>query len=246
MTQFLSELPMYILSLPVILLSLSVHESSHGLAAYYLGDPTARSLGRLTLNPLKHFDLWGFLCMVFFHFGWAKPVPINARNFKKPRRDMALSAAAGPISNVLLSLVFGLLLLVECLASKTFVFTSLTEDSISLGFTLLSALCYILYIGVMLNISLAVFNMIPIPPFDGSRILFLLLPKKWYFAVMKYEQYIMIGLFILLFFTSFVTNILSSVTGFLTDLIMTLFGFHSNQSLFLTFAIQINTITSLL
>ena len=107
---FLADLPGLLLSLPAILLALSFHEMCHAFAAYKLGDPTARNLGRLTLNPAKHLDLVGFLCMLLFRFGWANPVPINARNFKHPRRDMALSAAAGPLSNVLLGIISGLLL----------------------------------------------------------------------------------------------------------------------------------------
>ena len=95
LTNFMRELPLYLLSLPVVLLALSIHESAHGYAAYRLGDPTARNLGRITLNPVKHFDLLGFLSMLVFHVGWAKPVPINSRYFKNPRRDMALTGAAG-------------------------------------------------------------------------------------------------------------------------------------------------------
>ena len=102
---FLDRLPSMLLSLPVIFLALSFHEMCHAYAAYRLGDPTARNLGRMTLNPAKHFDPIGFLCMLVLRFGWANPVPINTRNFKNPRRDMALSAAAGPLSNVLLALI---------------------------------------------------------------------------------------------------------------------------------------------
>ncbi|MGN1445477.1 MAG: site-2 protease family protein, partial [Eubacteriales bacterium] len=96
---------MYILSLPVLLMAFSVHESAHGYAALKLGDPTARNLGRITLNPVKHLDLMGTICMLFFHVGWAKPVPINARYFKKPKRDMAITGAAGPLSNLCLALI---------------------------------------------------------------------------------------------------------------------------------------------
>lgn len=100
----------YLLSIPGVLLALSVHECAHGYVSYKLGDPTAKNLGRLTLNPIKHIDILGLICMVFFRFGWAKPVPVNARYYKKPRRDMALVAAAGPISNLLMSFI-GLFLL---------------------------------------------------------------------------------------------------------------------------------------
>ena len=94
-----------LLMIPVVILSLSVHESAHGYVSYKLGDPTARNLGRITLNPLKHFDLIGFICMLFFRVGWAKPVPVNARYYKNPRKGMALTAAAGPLSNLLLAVI---------------------------------------------------------------------------------------------------------------------------------------------
>ena len=95
-----------LLSLPIILLALSLHETAHGFVAYKLGDPTARNLGRLTLNPAKHLDPIGFICMLLAGFGWANPVPINSRNFRKPRRDIALTSIAGPLSNLLLAFVF--------------------------------------------------------------------------------------------------------------------------------------------
>lgn len=97
---FLRDLPVYLLSLPVLLMAFSVHESAHGLMAYKLGDPTARNLGRITLNPLKHLDPLGTICMIVAHVGWAKPVPIQPRNFRNPKRDMALTGAAGPLSNL--------------------------------------------------------------------------------------------------------------------------------------------------
>ena len=99
-----------LLRLPIVLLMLSVHETAHGYVAYKLGDPTAKNLGRLTLNPIKHLDPIGFISMILFGIGWANPVPINTRNFKNPRRDMALSGAAGPVSNLLLALIFAILL----------------------------------------------------------------------------------------------------------------------------------------
>ena len=107
---FLSDILLMLLSLPVVLMALSVHESAHGYAAYKLGDPTAHSLGRITLNPVKHFDLFGFLSMLIFHIGWAKPVPVNARYFKNPRRDFAIVGAAGPLSNLCLAVIHLLIL----------------------------------------------------------------------------------------------------------------------------------------
>ena len=229
----LSNLIPYILSLPIVLLALSVHEASHGLAAYKLGDPTARNFGRLTINPAKHIDPLGFLCMVLFHFGWAKPVPVNSRYFKKPRRDMALTAAAGPISNILLSVFFAGLLRLQLLLvggqlrnDINAVYTILVNGvgEVSPTFKIMSVLAYMLYIGVVLNISLAVFNLIPIPPFDGSRILYTFLPVNLYFKVMRYERIIMIVILVLLWSTPFLSGLVSGATTGLAALIMRIFG----------------------
>ena len=198
---FLSDLPLILLSLPVMLMALSVHESAHGYAAYKLGDPTARNLGRITLNPIKHFDLFGFLSMLVFHIGWAKPVPINARHFRNPRRDFAIVGAAGPLSNICLAVIHLLLLrLVMFFTAEAYMRGNLPAET---ELTVLSLIVYILYIGVAMNIILAIFNLIPIPPFDGSRIFYAFLPPKWYFGVMKYERYIMIGCIILFFGLSY-------------------------------------------
>ena len=192
-----TDILMMLLALPVTVMALSAHESAHGYAAYRLGDPTARSLGRITLNPVKHFDLLGFLSMLVFHIGWAKPLPINARYFKNPRRDFAIVGAAGPLSNIALALIHLLILrLVMLFSTNAFKSGALTEG---LGLAILSVVVYILYMGVAMNVILAIFNLIPVPPFDGSRIFYAFLPPKWYFGVMKYERYIMIGC-ILLFF----------------------------------------------
>lgn len=197
LTSLLRHLLPYFLSLPVMLVALSVHESAHGFAAYKLGDPTARNLGRITLNPVKHFDLLGFLSMLIFHIGWAKPVPINTRYFKKPRRDMAITGAAGPLSNVALAILHLLILRVVMI----FVTNTMLKDGFSSQAVLIlvALLVYLLYVGVAMNIILAIFNLIPIPPFDGSRIFYAFLPPKWYFGIMKYERYIMFGC-ILIFF----------------------------------------------
>lgn len=223
----MSDIIEYILILPVILLALSVHETAHGYVASKLGDPTARSLGRLTLNPLKHLDIFGFLCMMFFHFGWAKPVPVNARYFKKPRRDMALTSAAGPASNILLALVFAALLRIEMLFVDLFFADGITAST---GFHMLCVLNYILYMGVLLNISLAIFNLIPIPPFDGSRIAYVFLPQKLYFYVMRYEQYIMIVILLLLWFVPFFSSLISSATSGLANLVLSIFGLSVNTA----------------
>lgn len=231
-----------VLSLPIVLLALSVHETAHGFMAYKLGDNTAKSLGRLTLNPVKHFDLIGFLCMLFLRFGWAKPVPINSRYFKNPRRDMALTAAAGPVSNILLAFIFGGLLRLEFVFVNKFITESDilsvlsalgatsysgTVAGVSYTYKIFAVLAFILYLGVILNISLAIFNLIPIPPFDGSRIFYVFLPTSLYFKVMKYERYIMMAILLLLFFTSFMSDILGNATSSLAGLVLRIFGFKS-------------------
>jgi len=203
-----------LLCLPIILLALSLHETAHGYVAYKLGDPTARNLGRLTLNPIKHLDPMGFLCMLLAGFGWANPVPINTRYFKKPRRDMALSAAAGPLSNLLLAIVFCGLLKIY-----SFFFFDLIlrfgNNEVALNIILYSR-DFLLY-GVLLNITLAVFNLLPAPPFDGSRILYVFLPPKYYFGIMKYERYIYIGIMVLL-----LLGVISPILNFVTSRIMSL------------------------
>ena len=209
--QLQSMLPTLLLSLPVALISLSVHESAHGYVANKLGDPTAKNLGRITLNPMKHFDLLGFVSMLLFRVGWANPVPINARNFKNPRRDMAISAASGPISNLCLAFIFAILLKILNIAYGFITFTNET------AFLVMYFLEIMLLSGVILNLNLMIFNLIPIPPFDGSRILYVFLPTDLYFKVMRYEKYIMLA-FILLF----ATGALDGPLSFLTNLVMKL------------------------
>ena len=162
-----------LLTLPIVLLSLSLHETAHGYMAWRLGDPTAKSVGRLTLNPAKHLDPIGFTCMLLTGFGWATPVPVNSRYFKKPRRDIALVGAAGPISNLLLATVF--LLLLRFLG---FGHLATLSPKTEFQFNLIYFTLLFLYYGVYMNVTLAVFNLLPVPPLDGSRILYLLLPPK--------------------------------------------------------------------
>ncbi len=177
----------YILSsLAVIFLTLPVHEFAHGFAATKLGDPTPRYQGRMTLNPFAHIDWIGAACILLFGFGWAKPVQVNSNNFRNPKRDMAITAFAGPLSNLIVA--FAALLINNILSL------------IALK-TLISVFYYIgffFYYIALINVSLAVFNLIPIPPLDGSRLLSALLPYKYYYALMRYERYIFFGLIALL------------------------------------------------
>ena len=179
---FNTDFPTLILSILAVAIALSIHEFSHGLIAYKLGDDTAKSMGRLTINPLKHLDPIGALTMIFFRFGWAKPVPINPRNFKKPKRDFALTAIAGPLSNIILAFFSALLFLI---------FLKVYQGADG-GFAeaILYNTCLFFSIFTSLNVGLGVFNLIPVPPFDGSRILNIVLPQRLYFRVMKYERQI--------------------------------------------------------
>ena len=177
----------YILSsLIVVFLTLPIHEFAHGYAAVKLGDPTPRYQGRLSLNPFAHIDYVGALCIILFGFGWAKPVQVNSYNFKNPKRDMAITALAGPLSNVVVAFL-GLLL-----ANGVALIYNAT------GAVIAFYIFYFFYYIAQINVSLAVFNLIPIPPLDGSRLLSALLPNKYYYTLMRYERYFFIVLLVLL------------------------------------------------
>lgn len=201
----MNNLVYYILSALAVLIILTVHEYSHGYAAYKLGDNTARSLGRLTLNPIKHLDPAGAVCMILFHFGWAKPVPINPRSFKNPKRDFAITALAGPLSNILLAFfsAFIYLLLHASLRNVEFESKFLYE--------LASNALLFVYLFHVINIGIGIFNLIPIPPLDGSRILNVILPPRAYFGIMKYEHKIYWGLVIWLIFGTYAARALLSI-----------------------------------
>ena len=185
----MNNITYYVLSALAVLIILTVHEFAHGYVAYKLGDDTPRNLGRLTLNPIKHIDPLGALCLVFFHIGWAKPVPINMRNLRKPRRDFAIIALAGPLVNILLAFVFAFVYLLT--------FASLRDrEFVGFTLTLLQNTLNFIYLFHVINIGIALFNLIPIPPLDGSRLLTALLPPRAYYFIMKHERtiyYVFLG-----------------------------------------------------
>ena len=203
----------------VFIVTIPVHEAAHAYVADRLGDPTARYRGRLTLNPAAHFDLMGCISMLLFGIGWAKPVPINPMNFENRKKGMAISAAAGPLSNIVLATV-------SLVLAKLIIYASALTGFgvvISTLYTILITMCSI-------NISLAIFNLLPIPPFDGSRIFNYFLGDRFYFKIMEYEQYIFWGLFILLYIgildgpLSFLNGVLFTVIDKATFFVDILFG----------------------
>lgn len=178
-----------LLSVLPALICITLHECAHGYAAYRLGDDTAKRAGRLTLNPIKHIDIVGLIMLVTLHFGWAKPVPVNMWKFKNPKKGMAITAAAGPIANLLIALVF--------LFLYGFLFALLHRPGRSLNWLL-----EMLYITAYLSIALAIFNIIPIPPLDGSKVLFSCISDRSYTKLMYYERYGMIILLVLVLLLS--------------------------------------------
>ncbi len=183
----------------VVFCTLPIHEYAHALVAYKLGDSTAKNMGRLTISPMAHIDWIGALMILLVGFGYAKPVPVNARNFKNPKLGMALSAIAGPLSNIIMALLF--------LVGAQAVSHSVNEATV-----LWSAVYTFLYFAALVNVSLAVFNLIPIPPLDGSRVLNAVLPDKYYFKLMQYERYIVLVVFVLLL-TGVLSKPLSWISG---------------------------------
>lgn len=171
----------------VLFTALPVHECAHGLVSYWQGDPTAKQQGRISLNPLRHFDMMGTLCIMLVGFGWAKPVPVDSRYYKNRKLGMAITALAGPLSNILMALILmaGLKLALLYLPIATEVAAFAIE---------------VVYMMVIINVGLAIYNMLPVPPFDGSRIFLFFLPERWYFGVMKYERYLMLAVIALVWF----------------------------------------------
>lgn len=196
----------------VVFCCLPIHELAHGWVANLLGDNTAKNQGRLTFNPLAHLNPIGTIMIFLFGIGYANPVPINPNNFKKPKQGMALTALAGPVSNVLL----GFISVFFCYAIQKFAGYQ-AEGSIG------SAVAVFFYYAAYVNVTLAVFNLLPIPPLDGSKVLAAVLPDKAYYKYMQYERYVMLAVLILLF-----TGVLDRPISFLSNAMMTLISIIPN------------------
>ncbi len=211
-----------LLSLPALLLALSVHECAHGYVAYKMGDYTAKYSGRLSLNPLRHLDPVGAFCLLVFHFGWAKPVPINPNNFKNRRKGVILVSLAGPASNFVMAILSALVLgIVGKLLGIESVFGLFNVSGyfMTAGLSQVTGLYVLLpmlYYCVILNIGLMAFNLIPIPPLDGSRVLLELLPYRARNVFYSVERYSFLILILLLG-----TGVLSPVMSFMSQWVFT-------------------------
>ena len=190
----------------VIFCTMPIHEYAHALIATKLGDQTARLTGRLTLNPMAHISPLGAIMIFICGFGYAKPVNVNPRNFKDPKKGMALTAIAGPISNLMMGFVFIFL-------------ATLVSNVADASSTMTYAIYYFFTFAGVVNVNLAVFNLLPIPPLDGSRILQLMIPAKYYYKFLQYERYVVLVVFFLI-----MTGVLSKPLSIISNLIINLFS----------------------
>lgn len=180
----MKDLQYYLTVIPAVLLAISFHELSHAYVAYLLGDPTAKNMGRLTFNPISHIDPIGLFCMIFFGFGWAKPVPVNTTYFKNRKLGMGLTALGGPMANFFLGIV----------AIIIYLFIAWSTNN-----AFLLAFASFMSVFASVNISLGVFNLLPVPPLDGSKIMFIFLPNKLVGFFYQYEGYIRLVLMLCIF-----------------------------------------------
>ncbi len=199
----------FLMRIIILFLAIPIHEAAHAWAALKCGDETSRNQGRLTINPFAHLDFFGSLCMLITGFGWGKPVMVNPSNFKNRKRDSVLVAFAGPASNLLLGLLLTIVLKLLIVAKIVPV--------IGNAFSIFQ------YI-IILNIYLAVFNILPVPPLDGSKLLLAVLPPKQAFALIQYQQYIFIAMIVLLYFTP-LSSLLSLISYKVLDLFDLITGF---------------------
>lgn len=204
----------FLYTLPALLFCLSVHEFAHAFTAYKLGDRTQKAMGRLTLNPFSHIDIAGFICIALFGFGWGKPVMIDDRNFKNKAAGNALTAFAGPCSNIIMAILFTIILKILLITGVVLPTINSVVGSIILNMLILT---------IQFNVVFAIFNLIPIPPFDGSRILYFFLPAKGREYMYKIEQYSFIIVLVILVTgigSKLVSPIVNFVLGLLSKFIM--------------------------
>lgn len=204
----------FLYTLPALLFCLSVHEFAHAYTAYKLGDRTQKAMGRLTLNPFSHIDIAGFICIALFGFGWGKPVMIDDRNFKNKAAGNALTAFAGPFSNIIMAILFTIILKVLLITGVILPTINSMVGSIILNMLILT---------IQFNVVFAIFNLIPIPPFDGSRILYFFLPAKGREYMYKIEQYSFVIVLVILVTgigSKLVSPIVNFVLGLLSKFIM--------------------------
>lgn len=204
----------FLYTLPALLFCLSVHEFAHAYTAYKLGDRTQKAMGRLTLNPFSHIDIAGFICIALFGFGWGKPVMIDDRNFKNKAAGNALTAFAGPCSNIIMAILFTIILKILLVTGVILPTINSVVGSIILNMLILT---------IQFNVVFAIFNLIPIPPFDGSRILYFFLPAKGREYMYKIEQYSFVIVLVILVTgigSKLVSPIVNLVLGLLSKFIM--------------------------
>ena len=191
-----------LIQIPIVILAITVHEFSHAIAAYKLGDDTAKRMGRLTLNPIKHLDIIGALMLLFVRIGWAKPVPINPYNFDNPKRDIALTAGAGPLSNFIMAMIGATIfrIVLQLYGETSFISLKIAMSILNGNFQILGVqgmtssmvisgfFLFALMFIVLINIALGLFNLIPFPPLDGSKIIGYFMPDNLYYRWASYER----------------------------------------------------------
>lgn len=204
----------FLFTLPVLLFSLSIHEFSHAIVAYKLGDKSQKALGRLSLDPFKHVDPFGFICIALFGFGWGKPVLVDDTNFKNRAKGNMLVSLAGPLSNLIMAVVFTLIL-------KVLLMFNLVNFNYNSAITISSIFGQMILLAIEFNIVFGVFNLLPLPLFDGGNILKYFLPKKFEGVMIFLERYSFV-IIILLLVTSLGSMIISPIVNFIYSILMSI------------------------
>jgi Zn-dependent protease len=196
-------------SVPALLLAISAHECAHAYVSYKLGDPTSKNLGRISLNPFRHLDIFGTICLILLRFGWAKPVQVNPNNFKNPKVGMLFTSLAGPAMNLILAVLFSFVYAVMFKIAYT---AGIDHNIYTIIMTIVS------YI-VLYNVFLCVFNLIPLPPLDGSKMLATIFPPKLYYYFYKYQRQLYF-LLIILIFLGVISKVVNFLGGHLMDFVL--------------------------